>query len=191
MKKMILMALFCAATVSVSAQRVYKADVSGNVTNGYTATRSANGTSFIIECKGMPEASYTKTAKPTTQDELKTAETNKKVAYKFEVANEDLTSGGSGTWTDGKTNWENAYAVAIDKGEGWRLPTQRELMLIWLMKEALAKFNPLFNSLATGYYWSATEYNANFAWYVGFYNGNTNASGKTNSNRVRLVRDIK
>ena len=180
-----------AATVSVSAQRVYKAGVAGNVTNGYTATRSANGTSFIIECRGMPEASYTKTAKPTTQDELKTAETNKKVAYKFEVANEDLTSGGSGTWTDGKTNWENAYAVAIDKGEGWRLPTQRELMLIWLMKEALAKFNPLFNSLATGYYWSATEDGAGNAWYVSINGGYTGTDDETFDNRVRLVRDIK
>ena len=190
MKKMILMALFCAATVSVSAQRVYKADVSGNVTNGYTATRSANGTSFIIECKGMPEASYTKTAKPTTQDELKTAETNKKVAYKFEVANEDLTSGGSGTWTDGKTNWENAYAVAIAKSDGWRLPTQRELMLIWLMQTTLVdKLG--FTSFASNGYWSASEANSGNAWCVNFNNGSTFTDYKAYDSRVRLVRDIK
>ena len=160
MKKMILMALFCAVTMSVSAQRVYKANVSGDVTNGYTATQSASGTSFIIECKGMPATSYTTYAKPTTEADLKTDTPNKTVAYKFEVAATDASE--SLTWAD-------AWSLATDAEGDWRLPTQRELMLIWLMKDALEQLGS-FTPLARDYYWSATEsssYNNN-AWFFNF-----------------------
>ena len=184
MKKMILMALFCAVTMSVSAQRVYKANVSGDVTNGYTATQSASGTSFIIECKGMPAASYTTNAKPTTEADLKTDTQNKTVAYKFEVAATDASE--SSTWAD-------AWSLATDAEGDWRLPTQRELMLIWLMKEALAKFNfGGFTPLAADYYWSATEHNSynDNAWFVHFGAGYTGFVNKAYTYRVRLVRDI-
>ena len=180
MKKMILMALFCAVTMSVSAQRVYKANVSGDVTNGYTATQSASGTSFIIECKGMPAASYTTYAKPTTEADLKTDTQNKTVAYKFEVAATDASE--SLTWAD-------AWSLATDAEGDWRLPTQRELMLIWLMKDALEQLGS-FTPLARDYYWTATEHNSNNAWYVHFGAGYTGFVNKAYTYRVRLVRDI-
>ena len=67
----------------------------------------------------------------------------------------------------------------------WYLPAQNQLMAMWVTNEALC------NSLATDYYWSATEIFTGYAWYVDFNNGNTGTNTKPNSNRVRLVRDIK
>lgn len=54
--------------------------------------------------------------------------------------------------------------------DGWRMPTQREMMIMWLFREGI-------NSIYTGgkigndtetRYWSATEMNATKAWYLNF-----------------------
>lgn len=179
MNKMILMALLCAVTVSSFAQEVYKGKSDGTISS--TANENV---CFIIECKGMPEASYTKVAKSAVQADLKTAEANKKVAYKFEVAKEDTTP-------PFVRHWQEAYNAAPGK-DGWRLPTQRELLLIWVMKDALAKFSAAgFTPLTEKYYWSATEYDSNYAWSVDFERGYSLTDYKTDKNyHVRLVRDI-
>lgn len=54
--------------------------------------------------------------------------------------------------------------------DGWRLPTQRELMLIWLFRKGINAIysTPPANTLANSKYWSATEYEGDKAWYMDF-----------------------
>lgn len=73
---------------------------------------------------------------------------------------------------------------------GWRLPTQREIMLMWLFREGI---NVVYSTgqLTDGEYWSATEYTADKAWYLDF-SGTTPQSNfvvKTTAYKYRCVRD--
>lgn len=72
---------------------------------------------------------------------------------------------------------------------GWRLPTQREMMIIWLFREGI---NTVYDSAQlSGQYWSATENTATKAWYMDF-NATvpgSNAELKTNNYKFRCVRD--
>lgn len=174
MKKIILIVLLCSLSIGSYAQRVYK-----------------EGEIFIIECKGMPEASYTKLSKPkymgTTENGITGIHrkpANEKVAYKFEVAKEDV--------ADTKS-YSNALSACGDKGDKWRSPTQRELQLIWTMHEGLKKLDG-FTPLDTEDYWSAT-YDISTdtkAYCVDFTNGKTYSSLKTSTYKysVRCIRDI-
>lgn len=71
----------------------------------------------------------------------------------------------------------------------WRLPTQRELQLIWLLKEGINKIysaNMMNNSL----YWSATEEDAGNVWVVNFGNVlEVKPLPKSRSYRARCVSD--
>lgn len=51
--------------------------------------------------------------------------------------------------------------------DGWRLPTQREMMLIWLFREGI---NAIYagSPLTEKKYWCATEYATDKAWYMDF-----------------------
>lgn len=102
--------------------------------------------------------------------------TNNRVAAKFEVANADASS--STAW--GSTNG-NCTAP-------WRRPTQRELMLMWVLKGQLTGIN----GLASSGYWAATEDdNSGYACYMDFSNGYTlNYRKDFASNNVRCVRDV-
>lgn len=75
---------------------------------------------------------------------------------------------------------------------GWRLPTQRELQLMWLFREsidnAFAIQYPKRHKL-TGNYWSSTEKSAGQAWYFGFDIPEGKGVSKTNVYKVRCVRD--
>lgn len=84
-----------------------------------------------------------------------------------------------------------AYAGPVGGEAGqWRLPTQRELMLIWVLHAKLRLLSG-FNSFTSYDYWSATESSAFNSWYVYFTNGYTyNVTTKTYSSRVRCVRDL-
>lgn len=92
--------------------------------------------------------------------------------------------------TDAGNGAEMTLAAALtscDSSEGWRLPTQRELQLIWLMggadssryddSEPLAGDKPLYDSSlfgdfnvlhagATELYWTSTPGGGNMGWYV-------------------------
>lgn len=172
MKKIILIVLLCSLSIGNYAQRVYK-----------------EGEIFIIECKGMPEASYTKLSKPqymgTTVNGIAGIHrepANEKVAYKFEVAKEDI--------ADTKS-YSNSLSACGGKGDKWRSPTQRELQLIWTMHEGLKKLDG-FTPLAQTDYWSAT-YSISTdsqAYLVNFATGKTYSNTKTPKYSVRCIRDI-
>lgn len=110
--------------------------------------------------------------------------------------------------TDLKPSTETASAAtgcAAYKGpsgrdpEGsWRLPTQRELMLIWTLLPqienlGLSVWTP-FRTGSYAYYWSATEQSTSSAYYVDFQTGNSGAGQKDmgyyGMHVARCVRDI-
>lgn len=75
---------------------------------------------------------------------------------------------------------------------GWRLPTQRELQLMWLLRDAIDQAflprYPVRNKL-TGTYWSSTEEGATTAWYFNFNGPASTKAAKTTQYKVRCVRD--
>jgi formylglycine-generating enzyme required for sulfatase activity len=79
--------------------------------------------------------------------------------------------------------WEEAKAYCESLGNGWRLPTRVELLLMYENKEEIG-------GIDIGYYWSSSEVGNNLAWrqYIG--NGYQNASPKLSTDYVRAVKDI-
>lgn len=73
------------------------------------------------------------------------------------------------------------------KGQ-WRLPTAKELQMIYDMKEQLSTLDPL-----EGIYWAATNFSANpgnVAWRINLSNGDTDTHAKADdAGMVRCVRD--
>lgn len=170
MKKIILMTLLCVLTIGSYAQRVYK-----------------EGNSFIIECKGMPATSYTKLAKPSTLTAtvngitgINSAAANQTVAYKFEVQIRNQ--------NDASTR-DDAIQSCSWRGPGWRLPTQRELQLIWTMREALEKLDN-FAPFDKKDYWSATDCFSGYGIAVFFNTGYTSMRNSSYTSPMRCIREI-
>lgn len=119
-------------------------------------------------------------------------------------------SGHNGTWnaemstkyqvmranhTVGATDFVSAWnACKTYNGEGgsagtWRLPTQRELDMIWILHpQLIGKVG--FTAFGATDYRSSTEYDASQAWYIAFSNGYPNYSSKTAARNVRCIRDL-
>ncbi|MDA7762444.1 DUF1566 domain-containing protein [Crocinitomicaceae bacterium] len=90
----------------------------------------------------------------------------------LEVMTEDL----------GEMSWEDAKKACADLGDGWRLPTDEELNILYENKAKIGGF-------ASGYYWSSTEVDGFDAWGQVFDDGYQGYSDKTNvSGNVRSVR---
>lgn len=149
------------------------------------------GNYVVIDCTTMP-AKARRTAVHTgaapTHNEH---DAWNRVAYqKFAV---------SKTYIGGKAmNFATAASVcAAYAGPGggeqgqWRLPSQRELQLMWTMKTKL-EVQSGFTAFYTTNHWSSTENsnNTSFAWNVGFLLGGTDNFLKTNSICVRCVREF-
>ena len=95
-------------------------------------------------------------------------------AMSFEVYPTDL----------GKMNWDEAMKACVDLGDGWRLPTRVELLLMYNNQDELGGF-------ANNYYWSSTETDFYGAWRQGFSNGGQDGGNKANYYYVRAICDIK
>ena len=118
----------------------------------------------------------------------------------------------------GQKTWQDAVNYCNNLNEegktDWRLPSQRELMLIWLLGGSSNVTSGDKNNTGVGsaskpvntpylyqqsgltafsadYYWSATEYSdgSYYAWYVSFSSGYTYSYPKTYRYYVRCVRD--
>ncbi|MBT3587010.1 MAG: DUF1566 domain-containing protein [Flavobacteriaceae bacterium] len=63
----------------------------------------------------------------------------------------------------------------------WRMPTKRELNLVYVQKARVGNFS-------TNYYWSSTESDNNSAWEQYFFNGDQNDYAKDSTFSVRAVR---
>lgn len=130
---------------------------------------------------------------------------NDKVPFRFIIAPVD--------GPDGEVSWAAAMGInasansnlgqdgtAITSGcasyktdefpSGWRLPTQREMMLMWLFK---AGIDVIYSSgqLSASPYWTATENTAVEAWYLDFTTAapQSDSAAKTFSYKYRCVRD--
>jgi len=75
------------------------------------------------------------------------------------------------------------YDLVLNTYTDWYLPSRDELQLMYtnLHTQSLGGFSSLW-------YWSSSESNVHFAWFVNFTNGTTSSSNKDNTLRVRAVR---
>jgi len=149
----------------VAADATAGATYTNNSQTFTVVTTIAGGTTLTTTPTGSPEASgtLTKTA-GTGDDTIVFSSTNSK----------DTNS----TAVGGKT----ASQLCSDRGNGWRLPTQKELMLAYIDGAYWNLTQP------SNGYWSATESSSTSAYYVNLYNGSTGSYGKTSANNVRCVR---
>ena len=160
--------------------------------DGYAQKVYNDGSLIVFEAAGMPAGSYTRLLKPRTTDGTNSAQgantaanigsavNNERIAYKFEIATDNVTAG----------NWLDAVNQCAGlPGGNWRLPTQRELQMIWIMHEKLKTFTG-FNSFNAQYYWCATEASDAKSWCVEFKNGTTTTVSALTSYDVRCVRDF-
>lgn len=80
--------------------------------------------------------------------------------------------------------WDEAVEWCKKQGEGWRLPTQTELLQAYDDEKIRKTFK-------NRYFWSATEASAMSAWYVSLGNRFTATLNRyVVNNDVRCVRDI-
>jgi hypothetical protein len=93
--------------------------------------------------------------------------------FKFEVHLKEL----------GEMNWKDANTACALLGEGWRLPTRGELLLMYENKNVVGGF-------ANNGYWSSTEDGVTNAWLQNFGYGYQVNYGKANFYYVRAVRSI-
>lgn len=145
---------------------------------------------------------------------------NEKVSPKFAVSHQNINSSGSTTTLTPTVTWLqasgwgtdasgnlNASATPADTGcpmytgpsgneKGlWRLPTLRELLLIWILNDRLNTLSG-FTPFGGYYYWTATENNNSAALALNFNTalttiaGATASTAKTGTNRLRCVRDL-
>jgi hypothetical protein len=134
---------------------------------------------------GMPAGAITNVSKINSTGSLAD---NLQVFQKLEIAPSDL----------GSMNWTDAMAGCKNKGAGWRLPTLRELLLIYIFKDALdtafSGLSPKGDALSYTY-WSATEGNVSNAGNVTFtgnvlFIGHTTSASKATKYSVRCVREV-
>ena len=95
-----------------------------------------------------------------------------KAKYKFKIHKK----------TKQNLTWEEAKAYCKSLGDGWRMPTRVELLLMYEAKEEIGGF-------AGNYYWSSTEGDNYLAWLQYFYNGLQYYYNKSSIYNVRAVKD--
>jgi hypothetical protein len=108
----------------------------------------------------------------------------------LEVMTEDL----------GQMLWDDAKKACTDLGDGWRLPILDELKIL---RENMDKIGGFFANPNTTRYWSSTEEEDNWAWYMDFsgakildpesvlYQRKDGYNPKDVDYNVRAVRDLK
>lgn len=165
-------------------------------------TSHANGP--VIESGGSDMTGAIRTTTPTW-GHFETSNDNR-VPARLQVAKTDANSGGKVTWSDARTRCTSP----------WRVPTQRELALIWVMgggekdrynidhenvhlRNPPATDTPLyeqsgFTPLLPAQYWTSTDYPdpEDWAWAVSFSKGAVSVNNVKDSNLylVRCVRDL-
>ena len=93
----------------------------------------------------------------------------------FEIAKKDFPN---------QMSWYDAKKACADLGNGWRLPTKDEVILIYENKDKIG-------GIAMIFYWSSTDFNNLSAWIQNFHDGFQFYDFKNNDYSVRAVRDIK
>lgn len=111
------------------------------------------------------------------------------VSRRFEVAPADAVHNSNKTHTWYQAVGRQPATYRACDGDGWRLPTVREMRLIYDMRDQLTSA-----TLSTeNAYWTATvgtSTSRDYAWSVPFSNGNPSKDNTSDTRSVRCVRDI-
>lgn len=163
--------------------------LSTTVSYAQKVTQSANGA--IIDASAIPHTTVKK-ARSTdatnasvgsnTAANIGSKVSNEKVYVKFEVYKSNNTT--SIMWL----NMVNQCKNSTVDGGGWRMPTYRELQLMWVLKPELEKIEG-FVSFYNSSYWSATEY-LDKSYVVNFTNGQAVYGDRYAHYKTRCIRDL-
>lgn len=138
----------------------------------------------VINCSGMPAAAITTNSKGSTAAELRTVAANATVFHRFAVAIND--NGTASTWLP-------AFTVCSNLGAGWRMPTQRELMLMFVLKKELEDASGSFTKFdLTDSYWCSTSLTntSNSSWIMNFSEYEITTMPQTAPYRFRCVKEL-
>lgn len=80
--------------------------------------------------------------------------------------------------------WDEAKKACADLGNGWRLPTQGELSLMYEKRDEIGGFK-------SGSYWSSADNRLNEVWILSFNGGLQGDGRKRDFHNVRAVKSIK
>lgn len=180
MKTKMLLTTIMVAVLSSTAAFGQKVVVEGNM-----VIIDASDVTHVTEKKARTTQATNITHVPVNDlTDIASRISNDKVYKKFEISKSDNTNG---------ANWLNSVNTictgTINGSEGWRLPTQRELILIWILKSVLEKQND-FNGFSSSFYWSATSSGDKLGYRVNFGSSFVDSELKTYFCRVRCVRDL-
>lgn len=120
----------------------------------------------IINCSDMPAGTYTNVKRrcPVPTHEV-SDRLNQTVYQRFEVAKHNYQNSALGVSREDAIRYCASYREFVNDRGKWRLPTQRELLIIWILRPALVQtddFDPLdlwdvsYRNNSGGYY-SATK----------------------------------
>jgi uncharacterized protein YjdB len=93
------------------------------------------------------------------------------------AANTAIVSAACGTGTAARL----CADLVLNGYSDWYLPSRNELIKLYINRSSIGGFS-------TGFYWSSSEASASTAWYINFFDGATNANGKTVPKYVRALR---
>lgn len=171
-----------------------------NAAFGQAIYYDANEGGVVIDCTMMPEGTVLTSSMQDSNDDYQLPSHNEvsdanKVYPMLVVAAYDL-SANVMQWTVAESSAKSSTATGKDD---WRLPNQRELMLIYVLRneiESAFESNDIeFDSfdLTDESYWSSTICSTDTGtkyWYTTFKDGYTNYSVVTEENYARAVREI-
>lgn len=188
MKKAILM-MFVLGFVSMNgyAQKVYKREGKVYLECTVASGMPAGSVTTTPKCKGGT-ASNTTFRNGKTDKNIYAFE-NDSVFEKLEIDASDMAEPASAFTMD----WVTAYnGCKFKKGEGWRLPTQRELMLMYIFRAKLDEMtgNNFDSSSSSSGYWASSENSSGSSCSVIFMDGDMKQYPKTFLCRVRCVREV-
>lgn len=203
MKKMILAVL---AAVAVAGS----AGAQSGVKYPYVTVENGGVVVVLRDSKGGIDESSLFSSRVTETKTGNEASTDNRMSRKFRVQKAQ-SQGSKVAWSDAVSYCDN---LTEEGYSDWRLPSQRELMMIWLLGGSSnvtsgdkndtgvgSASKPVntpyiyqqsgFTAFSADHYWSATETStgSSYAWYVSFSYGDTTNYNKTHSSFVRCVRD--
>lgn len=131
---------------------------------------------------------------------------NDRIPFRFIVASEDVGSndknwmavqgvndGGQDDNPDFSTTATTGCRSYGAGGRNWRVPTQRELQLMWMFREAIGaiyKDKPMEETGRTKIYWTSTEKGADQAWFFEFTPGKPYCDTQSKSTANGMVRCV-
>lgn len=170
------------STVTVSAQKA-------SVENGKIIIDASDMCNTTTVKKALTTLATIDTPVPIDDlNDIASQASNAKIYQKFEISKTDNSN--RVTWVEAVNT---ACAGTINGTTGWRLPTQREFMLISILHSTLKGFaTEGFIPLADTNYWSATNMDSSDCWvvYCRKIASSIVEEGKRYSLPVRCIRDV-